>query len=89
MTPKVLKGTTSSGYHYEIPVARLKSYDFVEIMAENEENPLVFPKLVSFLLGDDKNDFLDHLRQKDGYLSAETVTKEITEIFESQKTIKN
>lgn len=89
MAKKTLTGTTSSGYKYNIPMNRLTSYEFVEALQEHEENPLAFVKVVNLLLGDDKKDFLEHLRGDDGTVQAERVSEEVLEIFNSQKSVKN
>lgn len=86
----MIKGKTKSGFVYEISDARLKNYELVELLAEVDENPLLLPKLVKVMLGDELADKLkDHIRDDEGLVDLDKVNQEIAEIFESQKQIKN
>lgn len=40
----MLKGTTKSGFRYEITTERLNNFELVEILSEVDENPLLLPK---------------------------------------------
>lgn len=86
----MIKGKTKSGFAYKISDARLKNYELVELLAEVDENPLLLPKLVKVMLGDELADKLkDHIRDDEGLVDLDKVNQEIAEIFESQKQIKN
>lgn len=86
----LIKGETKSGFAYEISDARLKNYELVELLAEVDENPLLLPKLVKVMLGEELADKLkDHIRDDEGLVDLDKVNQEIAEIFESQKAIKN
>lgn len=86
----LIKGKTKSGFAYEISDARLKNYELVELLAEADENPLLLPKLVKVMLGDELADKLkDHIRDDEGLVDLDKINQEIAEIFESQKAIKN
>jgi len=86
----MVKGETKSGFEYKIPKKNLDNYDLVETIAEAQDNPLLFPKMVNLLLGKEQaNKLKDHLRDKDGIISTEKMSNEIMEIFESQKEAKN
>jgi len=86
----MIKGKTSSGFEYKIPKENLDNYELVEVIGEAEENPLLFPKAVTMLLGKEQtNKLKDHIRTDSGVVPAETMTKEIFEIFEEQKETKN
>lgn len=79
---KVKKGKTSSGFVFQLDEKRLNNYELVEAISEIEGNPLVFPRLLKLLLGDEAAAALkDHVRDEDGLVSVERMTEEITEIF--------
>lgn len=48
----MLKGTTKSGFRYEITTERLNNFELVEILSEVDENPLLLPKMLNLLLGE-------------------------------------
>ena len=86
----MISGVTKSGFAYEISEARLKNYELVELLADVDTNPLLLPKLVKAMLGDELADKLkDHIRDDEGLVDLEKINLEIAEIFESQKAIKN
>ena len=41
---KTIKGTTSTGFDFEISQDRLNNYELVEAIAEVDTNPLVLPR---------------------------------------------
>ena len=54
-----------------------------------EENPLLFPKVVKRILGDEQTIALkNHVRDEKGRVNAEKMTAEVTEIFQSQNKLK-
>lgn len=85
----MLKGTTSTGFEFEIPKKRLKNYELVEAIAEEGTNPLAVVKVVKLLLGDEAERLKDHVRDEDGMVDLELVAQELKEIFESNKETKN
>lgn len=86
----MILGKTKSGFSYEISEARLKNYELVELLADVDTNPLLLPKLVKVMLGEELADKLkDHIRDEEGLVDLEKINQEIAEIFESQKAIKN
>ena len=85
----MLKGTTESGFSYEIPDEALNDYELFELISEVDGNPLLLPKLVNKLLGvEQKNNLLNHVRMEDGRAPLDKISQEVTEIFRS-KPIKN
>lgn len=85
-----MKGKTKSGFEYKISKERLDNYELLEAIGELETNPLILSKIVIMLLGKKQTEVLkDHLRTEDGFVPAEKMTEEITEIFESQSSTKN
>ncbi len=85
----MLKGKTQSGFEYVVKKNDLNNYELIEVVAEVDENPLLIPRVVKLLLGEDqKNRLLDHVRV-DGIASVDRVAKELEEIFTSAKEVKN
>lgn len=82
----MLKGKTESGFEYEVSDAAMNNYELVEVLAEVDTNPLLLPRLVKKLLGEEQKDkLLEHLRTKDGNVPIDAISAEITEIFQSGK----
>lgn len=46
-----LVGVTKSGFSYKIPKNNLNNYELIEVLAEMEENPLLFPKVLKMVFG--------------------------------------
>lgn len=87
---KTIEGKTTSGFNYKILRENLENYELIEALGEAEENPLMFPKTVTLLLGKEQaNKLKDHLRTENGTVSTEKMTNEIMEIFESERETKN
>ena len=86
-----MKGKTSTGFKFEINEKSLKNYELVEMLADLEENPLILPKVVKLLLGNEQTKNLkDHVRDKEtNTVDVEQMAKEISDIFQSQQEIKN
>lgn len=85
----MLKGTTESGFAYEIPDETLNDYELFELIAEVDTNPLLLPKLVVKLLGEDqKKSLMDHVRNEYGIVKIDSMSQEVMEIFKS-KELKN
>ena len=75
-------GTTSSGFKFKIDEVDLNDMEFIEIMAEAEENPLKYPKMVERMLGkEQKKKLYDHVRTKGGRVPPDAIDKEVEEIF--------
>lgn len=79
----MLKGTTTSGFAFEIPFKRTQNYELVEAIAEEESNPLAIPKIVNLLLGEQAKDLKEHLRDEDGIVDLTRMTEEVREIFQT------
>lgn len=82
----MLKGKTKSGFEYEVSDVAMNNYELVEVLAEVDKNPLLLPRLVKMLLGEDqKKRLIDHVRTTDGNVPIDAVSNEIMEIFQSGK----
>ncbi|QIM45661.1 hypothetical protein GPZ88_00705 [Streptococcus ruminicola] len=77
----MIKGTTSSGFKFEIDEKQLKNYEFVELISEVDENELLMPKILKMLLGDQVKALKDHVRDEDGIVPIEKMVQEIKDIF--------
>lgn len=78
----MLKGKTKSGFEFEIDKTRLDDMEFVEALADVEENFLKFPKVCEMLLGkEQKKKLYDHLRTEDGKVPVGLMNETITEIM--------
>lgn len=81
----MLKGTTKSGFKFDIDDKHLGNYELLEAISEVEDSPLALPRVIKLLLGDSKAKALkNHVRDDEGFVSADKLSAEIMEIFESQ-----
>ena len=81
---KLFKGTTKTGFPFDISMERMENYEVVETIAEIDENPLVLPRLLKLLLGDQVAALKDHVRGEDGMVPTQKLMDEVRDIFESQ-----
>ena len=80
----MLKGTTKSGFEYEVSDEAMNNFELIEVLAEVDTNPLQLPRLVKMLLGDEqKKKLADHLRTESGTVPLDAISVEIMEIFQS------
>lgn len=86
---KTIKGTTSTGFEFEISQDRLNNYELVEAIAEVDTNPLVLPRLLNLMLGPQAKNLKDHVRTDEGLVPMEVLMSEVEEIFANQKPVKN
>lgn len=77
------KGTTSSGFDFEIDPESMDNMELLEELAKfSESNPLPLPKICEYLLGaDQKAAFYEHLRKIDGRVSMKRANAELEEMF--------
>lgn len=86
----MLKGKTKSGFEFSISDESLDNMELIETLAGVDANPLLLPRLVSQLLGEDqKQELYNHLRTDSGVVPVSKVSDEIMEIFQSGKDTKN
>lgn len=86
---KTIKGTTSTGFEFEINQDRLNNYELVEAIAEVDTNPLVLPRILNLMLGPQAQNLKDHVRTYEGIVPLEALMSEVEEIFANQKSVKN
>ena len=78
----MLKGKTKSGFCFEIDETGLDDIEFVEALADLEEDALKLPKVCNMLLGkEQKAKLYDHLRNENGKVPVTDVSNAIVEIM--------
>jgi len=86
----MLKGKTKTGFNYKIDNEVLNDYELLELFAEVDENPLLVPKLVLIILGEEqKNKLIEHVRDEKGRAKADKVAMELEDILTNSKETKN
>ena len=79
-----MKGKTSSGFEFTISKDIKNDYELVENLGELEDNPLILGKIVKQILGKEQTSRLkDHIRNENGIVPTDKMTKEIIEIFQN------
>lgn len=85
----MIKGTTKTGFDYEVSDERANNYELLELFDELEDNPAIMPRVVKLLLGNDQASKLkDHVRNEEGLVPAEQMGEEIKDILEGQDDVK-
>lgn len=80
----MIKGKTSSGFEFTISKDIKNDYELIENLGELEDNPLILGKIVKQILGKGQTSKLkDHIRNENGIVPTDKMTKEITEIFQN------
>ena len=78
-----MQGTTKSGFKFEVNEEAVKSMQFIDLVAELDEKPMLIGKVVKFMLGDEQKEKLyKHVRGDKKYTPAKDVDKEVNEIFD-------
>ncbi|WP_010247754.1 hypothetical protein [Peptoniphilus rhinitidis] len=81
---------TSTGFVYKINENALNNFELLDLFAEVDENPLLLPKLLNMLLGEEmKKKLYDHVRLEDGTVPVDKVSNELMEIITGNAEIKN
>lgn len=78
----MVKGTTKSGFKFSVDPDVISDMEFVELVAESEDNGLVFPKLIQNILGKKQKESLyEHVRNKKGRVPMDAIREELDDIF--------
>lgn len=79
----MIRGTTSSGFSYEIDEDTLDNMELIDAMARADSgNPLAISDVCHFMLGDETRKALyDHVRTAKGNVPLSRVKDEVIEIF--------
>lgn len=85
------KGTTTSGFSYEIEEDALDDYELLEIMKKVDDGDTgAMVDVVERLLGEEQTKQLkDHVRNERGRVSARKLFEEVSEILNSNDDGKN
>lgn len=77
----MIKGTTTSGFNFEIKEDLLDDFELVELYAKVDKSIIYIGDLAEKLLGvEQKKALAEHLRREDGRVSTTDMIKELTEI---------
>lgn len=85
-----VKGTTASGFSYEIDLDVFNDMRFFEALTKADANAAHLPELIRLLLGDDgKEKLYEHHTNAEGRVPADRVMTDVLEIIQSVKQGKN
>lgn len=86
----MLEGKTSKGFNFAIEEQDLNDMEFLELMAEVDENPLLFPKLIEMMLGkEQKSALYEFYRNEQGKVPIDEIRDAVGEILASNGETKN
>ena len=78
----MIKGTTESGFDFEVKEELADDFEFLELLGDFSENPLMASKLADKMLGREQKEALkEHLRGADGRIKTSDMFRELTEII--------
>lgn len=78
----MIKGETSCGFKFKIDETQLDDMEFLEALADIQDDVIAFPKVCKMLLGNEQKKALyDHLRDEKGKVPISAVERAITEIM--------
>lgn len=83
-----MKGTTQSGFTFDIPDNLADDYELLEKFNEASKNEMMYTELVEYALGtEQKNALKEHCRIN-GRVSTQMMSDEFIEIVRSSKDLK-
>ena len=86
----MINGKTKTGFQFNIEEDVLNDYELLEMFADVDENPLLVPKLVKSILGEEqKNKLIEHVKDENGKASVDRVATELENILNSSAETKN
>lgn len=86
----VVKGTTASGFSFEISTDVFNDMRFFEALTKADANAAYLPELVLLLLGEEeKGRLYEHHTNAEGRIPADKVMSDVLEIIQSVKSGKN
>ena len=78
------KGTTESGFKYEVNENVFKDMRFLSLMRKAYENPMYYDDLFVKVFGEEQTEALyKHVEDREGYADAEMVSKEFIEVMQT------
>lgn len=87
----MFKGTTKSGFKFEIQEEVFDDYELLETLvdADNGDNMAIFKAIDMILDGAQKNKLKEHVRNENGRVPARAMVQELMEIMEASNAGKN
>ena len=87
----MLQGKTESGFEFQIKKAALNNMELVEGFVEVDKGHIEkIPSVLEMLLGnEEKKKIYDHVRTNDGFVPMDSLVKELKQIIEVSKELKN
>lgn len=86
----MIKGKTSTGFCYEIDEEKIDDMEFVEALAEANDDVLKIPNAIKTMLGaEQKKKLYEHLRDESGKVPLTAVIKTLYEMMETDVKTKN
>lgn len=71
-----------NGFEADLPEDTMNNMEFVDLLAEDDNNPVVLSKMVTLLFGKDKKkELYERCRAEDGRVPVEAVSGCIEELF--------
>lgn len=85
----MITGTTKSGFSFEIKESAIDDMEFMEMVADVEDNPVLVPKVIEHMLGkEQKQKLYDHLRTEEGNVPVQAMLDEMEDIFTRAEPLK-
>ena len=76
------RGTTKSGFEFEIDERDLNDYRFLKMLARSQKDALAFSDVLERMLGPEQEEALcKHLEDEDGHVPLETLSEVVAEIM--------
>lgn len=87
----MIKGTTKSGFQFEIQEEIFDDYELLETLvdADNGDNMAIFQAIDMILDGTQKDLMKEHVRNEKGRVPASAMVQELMDIMEATKAGKN
>ena len=87
----MISGKTNPGFAFELSEDVLDDYELLEVLCDVDAGEYgKVPEVVKLLLGEEqKNKLKEHIRKENGKVSANLMLSEVTDIFNSTKSLKN
>lgn len=85
----MIKGSTKSGFEFEIPKKNLDDWELLEALEEMQSNPLKIIKVSKMLLGNEQYNSLKKYCTVEGKVKMSMMDSEITEIMNFSNQTKN
>lgn len=87
----MIKGTTKSGFQFEIQEEIFDDYELLETLvdADNGDNMALFQAIDMILDGTQKDQLKEHVRNEKGRVPASAMVKELIDIMEASNAGKN